>query len=80
MTTPNLCNETIYLLSAVYVPELPVTFEFREIQHSIVDPKPKNAPKIDKITSHNTYVLCLYMSGGTYCLGSTPNDRFLRIF
>ena len=38
--------------------------------------------RIIDLVSHTTYVVCVnfYISGGTYSLKSTPNDRFLRNF
>ena len=37
--------------------------------------------RIIDLVSHTTYVVCanfLYISGGTYSLKSTPNDRFFE--
>ena len=37
--------------------------------------------KVIDLVSHTTYVVCvliLYLSGGTYSLKSTPNDRFFE--
>ena len=39
--------------------------------------------RIIDLVSHTTYVVCvnfLYISGGTYSLKLTPNDRFEKLF